>query len=140
MLTDFPHNLFVGDIDDAKGFKGTVINVLEVNDSIRNDGKRFRELIGPNEIYFPVFNDTIAEFDIVQLELLFRFVLRRIKLDKNILIHCGAGIERSPFAMAYVLFRLGDYSTLLTAYKAVGERVGRNVWNWVPNWWEKLGE
>ena len=140
MLTDFPHNLFVGDIDDAKGFKGTVINVLEVNDSIRNDGKRFRKLIGPNEIYFPVFNDTIAEFDIVQLELLFRFVLRRIKLDKNILIHCGAGIERSPFAMAYVLFRLGDYSTLLTAYKAVGERVGRNVWNWVPNWWEKLGE
>ena len=138
MPTEFPHHLFVGSMDDAKKFKGIVVNVLEINDSIRNDGAKFE--MGENEIYFPIFNDMIAKFDIVQLELLFRFVLRKRMLGNvPILVHCGAGIERSPFAMAYILFRMGDYPTLSSAYKVVVKVVGRDVWSWVPSWWERLG-
>lgn len=138
MLTEFSHKLFVGSMDDARKFKGIVVNVLEINDSIRNDGVKFE--MGKDEIYFPIFNDLIAKFDIVQLELLFRFVVRKRMLgDVPILIHCGVGIERSPFAMAYVLFRMGDYPTLNSAYTAVVKVVGRNVWDWVPSWWGRLG-
>lgn len=134
--------LYVGNISDSQNFNGIVCCVLEKNASFYFDGENNRQKLRNDALCFPIYNDSIFEFDIVQLELLARFVGRTLKnYSDNIIIHCGAGWERSPFATAYVLWRnFNDFPSLSSAYDYV-KKVHpdtKNVANWIPKWWKNL--
>jgi protein-tyrosine phosphatase len=141
MLTEVHPKLYVGNIFDAEFFDGIVCCVLEKNSAIYFDGSKKK--IRDDALSFPVFNDTIFQFDIIQLELLSRFVGRTLKnYNEKVIIHCGMGWERSPFSMAYVLWRNyeEEFPSLSIAYEYV-KKVHietKNVANWIPKWWKNL--
>ncbi len=144
MLTEVYPRLFVGNLQDAKDFKGIVCCVFEKGFIPDGNGGSLEDNIRPDALDFPIFNDQLAEFDIVQLELLSRFVKRTLKnySDTNILIHCIAGWERSPFALAYVLWRnFNDkFTTLPYAYSYIKSvhKETKFVSNWIPKWWKDI--
>lgn len=143
MLTEVYPRLFVGNIKDSKNFNGVICCVLERNFTKPDgNGGSMESEIRKDALNFPVFNDVVGEFDIVQLELLARFINRSLKSsNSNFLIHCGAGWERSPFAMAYTIWRTtNEFLTLQNAYDYVKEKHSdtRDVSAWIPYWWGQM--
>jgi len=143
MLTEVYPRLFVGNLQDSQEFKGIICCVFEKAFIPDGSGNSLEDHIVPNSLNFPIFNDQLAEFDIVQLELLSRFVKRTLKnYTDNILIHCIGGWERSPFAMAYILFRNfpNSFGTLVQAYQYVNKvhKSTKDVSKWIPSWWNGL--
>ncbi|HEC65885.1 MAG TPA: hypothetical protein ENI23_11345 [bacterium] len=95
-----PH-LYIGDSTDAKEFKGHLICVLE---GILDDEP-------PHAMWVPVFETHGAEVThakIPQLELVCLAIQRYLSLEEDVMIHCGAGMERSPLTVIYFLHKYRD--------------------------------
>lgn len=137
LIDEIISNLYVGDISSSEKFQGIVCNVLETKTTVRKDAHWFPILnnkLGTVEVisdaqWFPILNDELGTVDIIQLENLFRFVNKaRIgRPETPILIHCGAGVERSPLATAYVIFRMiSSTETYNAMWKILHETVQGN--------------
>ena len=94
-----PH-LYIGDSTDAKEFKGHLICVLE---GILDDEP-------PHAMWVPVMEVHGAEVThakIPQLELVCLAIQNFLVNQEDIMIHCGAGMERSPLVVTYFLHKYG---------------------------------
>lgn len=121
MATEILPELHVGDIDEAieqrwAGF--TVVNVLEGSPK-------------PSSSYYEPFLYTnwnmetrTLEYDAdpVMLDRIAGIIDREIASSKKVFLHCGAGIERSPLACAWFLWKKRDFASLSDAYDFIVER------------------
>jgi len=83
--------LFVGDMVDARaGFEGLIICVLEE--------KPFDE--PPNATWIPFLAEGIRS-----LEITAEIIDHALAGGRAVLVHCGAGSERAPLAVAWFLYR-----------------------------------
>lgn len=106
-MTEIIENLFVGGADDARsGFEGLIICVLEE--------KPFDEPADAAWIPF------LAE-GIRSLEITAETVDNALSAGRRVLVHCGAGSERAPLAVAWFLHRRRGI-TLDDAYALLQER------------------
>jgi len=104
-------NLFVGDLQDAQRFDGTIINVL----SDIPEGEPARA------IHMPILargidsmNDTAALID------------AHLQMGERVLVHCEEGCERAPLVVAWFLMTrramtLDDAYALLKSRRAIVE-------------------
>ncbi|MDG6913575.1 MAG: dual specificity protein phosphatase family protein [Nitrososphaerota archaeon] len=117
MATEILPNLFLGDLADARGWQGFAITVLEY---------RPPEL-PTNVIHIPIVdaNGTPGSDDahvlFVQLEALVMVVDAAMARGEKVLVSCGQGMERSPLAVVWYLFRRKGMS-VEEAYRLVKER------------------
>ncbi len=97
MYNQILSNLYVGDIDDAHKFRqqkpdGVIICVLEE--------RPFNE---PFKAYhIPVITNS-GHVHTEQLDHIAFFLESLIKNGAEVLVHCAAGIERSPLTVAYYI-------------------------------------
>ena len=80
--------LFVGDLQDAQKFAGTIISVLpDVPDSEP-----------PESIHMPFLANGIAS-----MESTAALIDEELKLGRRVLVHCEEGCERAPLVVAWFL-------------------------------------
>lgn len=86
-------NLFLGDQQDGLNAPAEmlVLNVLE-GAPAEMRGTRLR---------LPILRDGVAQRD--ALEEAARFLDAQLRAGRRVLVHCGAGAERSPLTVAYFL-------------------------------------
>lgn len=100
-------NLFVGDMIDARaGFEGLIVCVLEE--------KPFDE--PPNATWIPFLAEGIRS-----LEITAEIIDHALAGGRMVLVHCGAGSERAPLAVAWFLYRRRAM-TLDEAYELLKSR------------------
>lgn len=122
MENEIVKGVFVGDFEDGMRSRAShVVCVLE------NPSPRDGALWIPLLLAAPVIYARPAQLDAVA------FVIDAVQArGESVLIHCGAGIERSPLAVAWWLTRSGraadleeSYRTLVAARPVVQDR---RVW------------
>lgn len=133
-LDEVYNRIFIGNIEDSQKFQGVICCVLEGSSIELANTKALK-----TSHKFPIFDPVAAQMDMAMLEQLTQFVNRVLKgKESNILIHCAAGMERSPLATAYVLFRLfpDEFYHFEDAYKHVKEKHPdtRFRYGWMPDW------
>lgn len=90
-MTEIIENLFVGDMIDARSdFDGLIICVLEE--------KPFDE--PPNATWIPFLAEGLRS-----LEITAEIIDGALGGGRAVLVHCGAGSERAPLAVAWYLHR-----------------------------------
>lgn len=114
-------NLFVGDMQDAAQFEkdnpeGIIICVLEQ----RWDAEPIKAIRIPILESTPVSQYSGKAFN-SQLNAISDLIIKYLGESKKILVHCAAGIERSPLTVAYHLSRTKGIS-ISDAYKLVFEK------------------
>jgi protein-tyrosine phosphatase len=138
MPTEILPNLFLGDLADARRWQGFAITVLEC---------RPPEL-PTNVVHIPIVdtnNDAATSGDIhvlfVQLEILVTVVDTALARGEKVLVSCGQGMERSPLAVVWYLFRRRGMS-VEDAYRLVKEKRPQVIEHleWLhgegfPRWW-----
>jgi len=97
MFNKIIDNLYIGDAQDSVLFDkefptGVILCVLEQRPSIEPD----------NAFHVPIKTDS-GHVHTEQLDKVSTFIDAMLKTDRKILVHCMAGIERSPLAVAYFL-------------------------------------
>jgi len=101
MADEIIHNLWLGDLDDAnevcRAEYDHVINVLGIIEPDDETGKVDVDVV--NAISF--------------------LIKKMLDVDKRILVHCGAGMERSPLAVAWYLWKHEDFKSLDDAYRFI---------------------
>ena len=137
MVTEILPNLFLGDLADAKRWQGFAITVLEY---------RPPEL-PTNVVHIPIVDtnnhansdETRALF--VQLEALVTVVDTAMDRGEKALVSCGQGMERSPLAVVWYLFRRRGMS-VEEAYRLVKQKRPQVIEHleWLhgegfPRWW-----
>ena len=115
-------NLYVGDLPDSLQFAadyndGMIICVLES-----------RPISEPrNATWIPILStqlgDGLVWADPVQLDTVKSVIDNALLNGRKVLVHCGAGIERSPLAVAWYLAKT-QHTTIEDAYEIV--RKGRS--------------
>ncbi len=96
------HGIFIGDIDDAMRWKGNILCVLETPPSdepkhavvipILRSVASMKELVGM---------DAVAM--IPNLDLVAHVIQNHVNAGEELLVHCYAGMERSPLAVMWYL-------------------------------------
>jgi protein-tyrosine phosphatase len=110
MASEIVPGLFVGDQQDAKVFEGDIICVLETRPADEPEHAISLPILSADGVAHPKpLNRVAAE------------IAARLRLDHRVLVHCGAGVERSPLAVAWYLSRYHDMR-LTDAYAMVCER------------------
>jgi len=126
MYNQIINNLYIGDVEDSITFDqkypttGVVLCVLEERPPIEPD----------NAFHVPIKTDS-GHVHTEQLDKVYTFIDAMLKTDHHVLVHCMAGIERSPLAVAYFLSR--HYGmTIEKAYELVKkgrpQTQDRRVW------------
>lgn len=98
MFNQIINNLYVGDIEDSIKFDelypttGVILCVLED-----------RPLEEPNNAFHVAIKTESEHVHTEQLDKVYTFIDAMLKTDHHVLVHCGAGIERSPLTVAYFL-------------------------------------
>ncbi len=106
-MTEIVANLFVGDMVDAKsGFDGLIVCVLEE--------KPFDE--PANATWVPFLAEGLRS-----LEITAEIIEQALAGGRAVLVHCGAGSERAPLAVAWYLSRRREM-TLDEAYDLLKSR------------------
>ncbi|MHB8483521.1 MAG: dual specificity protein phosphatase family protein [Nitrospiria bacterium] len=113
-------NLYLGDWQDGLSFDGDVINVLDKEEM--GEDQKFNK----NAIWIPVVEYlhisakgvSIPRANITRLDSVLKLVDTLLAEDLKVLIHCGAGMERSPLAVVWIL-RQRNYMTTEDAYEYV---------------------
>lgn len=106
-MNEIIDNLFVGGMTDARsGFNGLIICVLEE--------KPFDE--PANATWIPFLAEGVRS-----LEITAEIVDNALTGGRSVLVHCGAGSERAPLAVAWFLHRRRGM-TLDDAYALLKER------------------
>lgn len=127
MVTKILDHLYLGDIHDARKFEGTIICVMQ--DLV--------EALEPEKAYWiPVirtsggeidYDKLIAENDVVvralphQIDVVVDMIHDYRRCYQDVLIHCMAGIERSPLVIACYLHDWEGY-TWDEAYDFIKEK------------------
>ncbi|MDG6912398.1 MAG: dual specificity protein phosphatase family protein [Nitrososphaerota archaeon] len=137
MATEILPNLFLGDLADARRWQGFAITVLEY---------RPPEL-PTNVVHIPIVdtNSSPGSDDVkvlfVQLEALLTVVDAAMTRGEKVLVSCGQGMERSPLAVVWYLFRRRGMS-VEEAYRLVREKRPQVIehLDWLhgegfPRWW-----
>ena len=138
MATEILPNLFLGDLADTKRWQGFAITVLEY---------RPPEL-PTNVVHIPIVdtnghanNPDEVHVLFAQLEVLVTLVDGALARSERVMVSCGQGLERSPLAVVWYLFRRKGMS-VEEAYWLVRERrpqvVERMEWlhgEGFPRWW-----
>ena len=138
MPTEILPNLFLGDLADAKRWQGFAITVLEY---------RPPEL-PTNVVHIPIVdtsrqvtNSDDAHALFVQLEALVTVIDAAMARGEKVLVSCGQGMERSPLAVVWYLFRRKGM-TVEEAYNLVEEKRPQVIEHleWLhgegfPRWW-----
>lgn len=138
-LDEIWDNIYVGNIVDAKTFQGVICCVLEQTNPDVLEGN-----VREDAHMFPILDTVYGEVNMAMIELLAQFAIRtrRGRPNTKILIHCGAGVERSPLAVAYVIFRAyrGDFRWFTEAYEMVKRKHPdtRDRSNWIPDWVRRM--
>lgn len=115
MADEILPGLFLGDQGSVDGFPGVVICVME-----HGEGQQPTD----NTIHIPVLRQPVTHPLRADPEALHRIsVLVRHLLDTRhrVLLHCGAGMERSPLAAVWYLHTMKGYS-LDSAYALLREK------------------
>lgn len=100
--------LWVGDWYDAQKFDGEKICVLE--NVSQHECASDTHLI-------PIFENGIhGRVNMDQIDKAATLMTGRLDAGVKLLVHCAAGIERSPLTCAYWLRKMGVHSTLAAAY------------------------
>lgn len=126
MADEIYDGIYVGDIQDAINWnKGdNIITVLTLN-------FKYLSMFTPEEAkllerkyhYVKVIDNNFTHFNQDALDKVVKIVLKLKTQNNNpILIHCYSGIERSPFTVAWVLFRLGYIKDFYEAYNLVKQK------------------
>ena len=106
-MTEIIGNLFVGDMTDARsGFGGLIICVLEE--------KPFDE--PANATWIPFLAQGLRSLEITS-----EIIDNALNGGRPVLVHCGAGSERAPLAVAWFLHRRRGM-TLDEAYNLLREQ------------------
>lgn len=126
MFNKIIDNLYIGDLEDSKVFDkeypvtGVILCVLEN----RPASEPF------NAFHFPILTES-GHVHTEQLDKITQFLYGMLKSDHKILVHCAAGMERSPLAVAYFL-QHNFGITLEEAYKIVKKNrpqtLDRSIW------------
>ena len=104
--------LWVGDWYDAQKFDGEKLCVLEgirESECVSNT-----HLVPILEMGGPLIPS--ARVNIEQMDKAVTLMTDRLDAGVKLLVHCAAGIERSPLTCAYWLRKMGVHSTLAAAY------------------------
>jgi len=81
-------SLFVGDLQDALEFEGTIISVLP----------DVPEIEPPQAIHMPLLADGVASLDRTAA-----LIEEELALGHRVLVHCEEGCERAPLVVAWFL-------------------------------------
>jgi protein-tyrosine phosphatase len=115
-------NLFIGNFSDAKKVDAydKIICVLEHPTQTAKNVTWIRLLRGERA-------------DMKQLDKIANTIDYNLKNDKKVLVHCGAGIERSPLAVVWYL-HTRKHMPIDTAYKLVRTRriIAQDRRLWIP--------
>ncbi|MEM0143170.1 MAG: hypothetical protein QXL94_04365 [Candidatus Parvarchaeum sp.] len=140
MVTELYDKIYLGDIEDALGFDGEVITVLEYDPSIDSDFEEFFDRLHKKHTYHVPVLEGGNVLSVLALEGVARLVkrLRRAKGDVPILIHCWGGMERSPIASAWTLWRnySEEFPSFMNAYDFVKSKrkVVLDRMDWFEPW------
>lgn len=123
IISEILPNLFVGNADAVHvGFEGAVLSVLE------------HPPLRPDSLWIPVCPSGPPAIR-AQLNAATDVIRDCRFVDRPLLVHCGAGMERSPLTIAWYLFRYGDrWPRLSAAYDFVKEQHSITVqhYDWLP--------
>jgi len=98
MFNKIIEKLYVGDLEDSKTFEeqfpvtGVILCVLEE-----------RPPQEPNNAFHVAIKTESEHVHTEQLDKVYTFIDAMLKTDHHVLVHCMAGIERSPLTVAYFL-------------------------------------
>ena len=110
--------LYLGSMEDAAKAPPEVIRicVLEMCSPYHADR--------PGTIHIPILRNEGGEgrADLGQLDLAMTVIHGLVAIGEEVLVHCGAGVERSPLTMAWYLFNTGVLPTMDAAYEYVIKR------------------
>lgn len=126
MFNKIIDHLYIGDLEDSLTFDkeypitGVILCVLENRPESEPD----------NAFHFPIKTPS-NHVHTEQLDKVYTFIDAMLKSDHHVLVHCAAGIERSPLAVAWFLSR--HYGmTIEKAYEIVKKNrpqtQDRSVW------------
>jgi protein-tyrosine phosphatase len=95
MATEIRPRLFVGDIADASRWEGLAITVLED-----------RPDLPPTVVHVPIYDPETGRARFDQMEEVVALISKAMRSgDQRILVSCGHGVERSPLAVVWYLYR-----------------------------------
>ncbi|MDO8435040.1 MAG: dual specificity protein phosphatase [Candidatus Binatus sp.] len=119
--TEVIANLFVGDLQDAQRFDGTIISVLPDVP----DGEP------PHAIHMPILARGIESLDSTA-----ELIDRALAEGRRVLVHCEEGCERAPLVIAWFLktrraMSLDEAYTLLKSRRPIVE--DRRRWLGIHN-------
>jgi protein-tyrosine phosphatase len=126
LAEEIVHNLYLGNLDDAfrlskQGFKN--ICVLEYPETVPV-GTLSRPILDPKTGFASTNSLTRASWLIYNL----------LRKGHKVLVHCAAGIERSPLTIAWYLVQSGRSKNLTKAYDLIFEKrpIVQSRLNWLP--------
>ncbi len=139
MATEILPNLFLGDLADAQRWQGFAITVLEYRPPELPTNVVHIPIVGTNSKADT--NPDEVQVLFVQLEALVTVVDAAMARGEKVLISCGQGMERSPLAVVWYLFRRRGMS-VDEAYRLVKEKrpqvIEHQEWlhgEGFPRWW-----
>lgn len=105
-------NLYLGDQSDGDAFEGERLCVLEHEDRYENRRRciPIRTIPGgPDGLYVSR----------AQLDKAADYITSTLQGGQNLIVHCGAGVERSPLTVAWWFVKIGAFPTLEAAYSVL---------------------
>lgn len=120
-LSKIYENLWVGEVAAAhdKMIHGENYVFIDVRDFKEHHDELYRNFKGEH-YWMPVF-DKNSQPDEKKLDAVSDLIDKLIRQGKTVLVHCGAGMERSPLAVAWYLHKAGGLS-IGRAYDLVKEK------------------
>jgi len=96
------HGIFVGDIDDARKWKGNKICVLEKypDDYTQTEKSVLIPILSHEHNHL---EDENAEAMMPNLDLVAHVIQNHVDVGEELLVHCVGGMERSPLAVTWYL-------------------------------------
>lgn len=115
-------NLWLGDKSDAKNaFFSTTLpkkTILCMHEELPNNT--------PHQLWFPLGKredqGDIETIDFKQLELACDTIDEMFRRGRPVLVHCYAGVERSPLTVAWYLYTRGHFATIHAAYEFIQKK------------------
>ena len=112
MATEIRPRLFLGDLADAASWDGLAITVLE---------DRSPDL-PPSVVHIPIYDPESGRARFEEVERVVALVSEELRSGRqSVLVSCGHGVERSPLALAWYLYRVEGLSPP-EAYDSIRER------------------
>jgi len=94
------HDIWVGDLEDAKVWDGNILCVLE---SLPEDEPKQALLIPILKSPHEHLEDVDAEAIMPNLELIAHVIQNHVDSKTKLLVHCMGGMERSPLALTWYM-------------------------------------